>query len=158
AAVDDLAFLLGLLLQQEGAAAVRAGLRDRLVVGGEAAVGIALAAVEEAAPAALALDDLAPAALRTRQPELPRLLSRDVLALGVVAAGDERPEAAAAPGEVLAALGALLVDRGQLLHLQLSALAAHQALRDLAVGIVRAGQEGAVAALLQHQRLPVVGA
>src|SRR5919197_1989436 len=63
AAEDDLAFLLGLLLQQVRPPAVGTGFGQRPVVRGEAALGITAAAVEGAAPAALALDDLALAAL-----------------------------------------------------------------------------------------------
>src|SRR6185503_9556199 len=116
AAEDDLAFLLGLLLEQVRATAVRARFGQRTVVGGEAALGVAAAPVEHAAPAALALDHLALSALGADEPDLPRFLLLDVLAIGVVAAGDEGTEAAAAPHQRLAALGAVLVDRLERLH------------------------------------------
>src|SRR5712691_3295173 len=62
-AEHDLAFLLRLLLEQVGPAAVGAGLGDRLVVGREPAFRVAPAAVEEPPPASLALDHLALPAL-----------------------------------------------------------------------------------------------
>src|SRR5512141_3154785 len=109
AAEDDLALLLGLLLQQVGATAVRAGPRHRQVLGGELALGVAPAAVEGAPPAALALHQLALPALGADHADLARFLLLDVLAVRVVGAGDEGAEAAAAPGERLVALGAALV-------------------------------------------------
>src|SRR5262245_52494225 len=56
AAEHDLALFLRFLLEQVGAAAVRARVGDRLAVLGEFALGVPVAAVEKATPAALALD------------------------------------------------------------------------------------------------------
>src|SRR5688572_9831108 len=149
-AEDDLAFLLGLLLQPVAPAAIGARLGDGAVVGGELAVGVPLAAVEGAAPPALPLHHLALAAVGTQEADLAGLLLLYVLARRVVAARDEGTKAAAAPGQVLAALRALLVDGLQGLDLQLVAFAADQPLRGLAVRVAPAGQEGTEAALLQH--------
>src|SRR6185436_6728034 len=95
AAEDDLAFLLGFFLEKVRAAAVGAGLRDGLVVRREAARGVARGAVEETAPASLALDHLSLAAVGAQQADLARFLLLHVFAVGVVAAGDERAEAPA---------------------------------------------------------------
>src|SRR5262245_41395152 len=119
AAEDDLAFALGFLFQKERAAAIGAGLGDRLVVGGEPALGVAVAAVEEAPPAPFPLHDLALAAVRAEEPDLPGFLLLDVLAVRIVAASNERPEPAAAPHQGVAALRAVLVDRLLGLHLEL---------------------------------------
>src|SRR5687768_9737120 len=132
AAEDDLAFLLGLLLEEIGAAAVRAGLGKRTVIRGELALGVSAAPVERAPPAPLPLDDLALPAFGARQADLLRFLLLDVLAVRVVAAGDEGPEPAPPPHEVLGALRALLLDGCQDFDLQLAALAADEALGDLA--------------------------
>src|SRR5439155_11051998 len=149
---DDLALPLRLLGEEVGPAAIRAGLGDGEVVGGEPALGVALATVERAPPASLALHDLALAALRAQQTDLAGLLLLDVLAIGVVAARHEGAEPAAAPHERLAALRALLVDGLQGLHPELAFRAADEALGGLALGVVRAGQERPVAALLQDHR------
>src|SRR5262249_39187297 len=103
AAEDDLALLLGLLLEKVGTAAVRAGLGDGLVVGGELALRVAPAAVEEPAPAALALHDLSHPAVRAEEADLASLLLLDVGTGGVVAAGDEGAESPAPPHEVVLA-------------------------------------------------------
>src|SRR5688500_7883036 len=71
-AEDDLAFLLGLLLQQVGAPAVGAGLGDGPVVRGELALGITAAAVERAPPSSLALDHLTLPAVGAEQADLDR--------------------------------------------------------------------------------------
>src|SRR5574341_104323 len=97
-AEDDLAFFLGLFFQQVGSAAIRAGLADGTVVGGEAAFRVAAAAVEGATPPALALHHRPLAALRAGEPDLAGLLLLDVLAIGIAAAGDEGAEPAATPG------------------------------------------------------------
>src|SRR5688500_2840789 len=157
AAEDDLAFLLGLLLEQVRAAAIGARLGQRTVIGGELALRVAAAAVERPPPAPLALHDLPLAAVRAGKPDLLGFLLLDVLAVRIVAAGDEGAEAASPPHEVLGALRALLVDGGEHLDLELPAFAADEALGDLAVGIVRAGKEGAEAALLEDHGLAVVG-
>src|SRR5688572_9082914 len=141
AAEDHLALLLGLLLQEVGAAAIGAGLGNGPVIRGELALRVAAAAVERASPATLALDHLALPAFRAEQPDLRGFLLLDVFAVRVITAGDEGAETSAAPHEVLAALRAFLVDRLQLLDLQLAFGSTHEALRDLAVGVVGAGEE-----------------
>src|SRR5688572_6095966 len=128
AAEDHLALLLGLLLQEVGAAALGAGLGQGPVVRGELALGVAAAAVERPAPAALALHDLADPAVGAGEADLLGFLLLDVLAGRIVAAGDEGPEPAAPPHQVLAALRAFLVDGGKDLDLELAAFSADQAL------------------------------
>ena len=99
------------------------------------ALRVAAAAVERAPPPALALDHLALVALGTREPDLLRLFLLDVLAVGVVAAGDEGAEPPPTPHEVVPALWAFLVDRLQLLDLELAALPANETTRLLALGV-----------------------
>src|SRR4029450_2557729 len=87
------------------AAAVRAGLGQRRLPEGEVAVRVAVAAVEGLAALGPLGDDLALAALGTGAA---RLLAQVLaaLALGIVRAAQERPEATAALDHRLAALGA----------------------------------------------------
>src|SRR5438552_8164132 len=157
-AEDDLAFLLGLLLQQVRPAIVGAWLAERAVVGRELALRITLAAVERPAPPPFALDHLPLSALGAAEADLLRFLLLYVFAVGIVAAGDEGAETTAAPHERLRALRTGLVDGLELLDLQLALRAAHEPLRDLAFRIIAAGEEGSEATLLEHHRLGVVGA
>src|SRR5262245_55788102 len=150
------ALLLRLFFEEPGAATIGTGLAQRTVIGGELALGIALAAIEAAPPAALALDHRALAALRAGHPDLLGLLLLDVLAIGIVGAGDEGAEATPPPHQVAAALRAFLVDRGEFLDLEPALGAAYQALGGLALGVVRAGQERPEATLLDDHRLRVL--
>ena len=75
-----------------------------------------------------ALDQLTLAALGADDADLAGRVLLDVLAVGVRAASNERPEAAAAPRQVMAALRALLFDRRKGLDLVLAVRAAHEPL------------------------------
>src|SRR5215212_8581479 len=141
------------LVGGEQAAAVRAGLGQRRLPEGEVAVGVAVAAVEGLAALGPLGDDLALAALGT---DAVRLLAQvlDALALGVVGAAQERPEAAAALDHRLAALGAGHV--GQLGLGLLGGLLGRLVgvAPVLAVRVAAAGQEPAVPAPLADQLGP----
>src|SRR5207253_1940453 len=92
-------------LHEERAALGARRLLQGLVVHGEVALGVTVAAVEQSEPRAL-LHDLALAALRTRDVQRARRVLLDVAALGVAAAADERTEPADPALELAPALGA----------------------------------------------------
>src|ERR1035437_1807853 len=120
----------------------------------EVALGILVAAVEDAAPAAFpghALDQFAGLALRTLDAER---LRTDELALRVSGAADELAVLAVLLDQLRAALGAFFVE--QLIGLVGAARASHQAARRLAFRIPGAGQEGSPAAALDHHFSPAV--
>src|ERR1041385_3870878 len=96
------------LLDHVGAAALGALLGDRLAPGDELAIGVAVAAVEGLALLGAALDDVAFAAFGTFDADQ---LLLDVLAGRVVAAGGEFAETAVLDHQVVAAVGALLIER-----------------------------------------------
>ena len=113
-----------------------------LVPGGEVALGVVDAAVEDLAEAGLAGAEAAAALGAGHGQDL--LLHG--LAVGVVHAADELAVAAVALHEVLAAVGALLADGLVRRHGDALGIGLHDA---LALGVVGAGPEGAPLALAQ---------
>src|SRR6267378_7754806 len=148
---------LGALLDDEWRAALRAGLRDGHVRGGEIAIRIARAAVENARASATALAGAAPAdefafiALRAfnAHGDWPR-----VLALRIAGAADELAEAAVFFHEAVAAKSALFVQR--LIGLVRDARTLHQPACSLAIGVTHASEERAEAAALDGHFLAAI--
>ena len=126
----------------------------RRVAHGAIAVGVAAAAVEHRAEPAPLLDQLTLLALRADDAGRDGRVLLDVLAVGVAAASGERTEPANALLQLLAAFGAELVE-----HLGLGTHAAVHVPDVLAVRVVRAADELAVAAELHLElaRVPPLG-
>src|SRR6266571_2540264 len=138
-------------------AAPRAGFGDGHVGGGEVAIRVARAAIENARastaafPGAAAADKFAFLAFRARDAHGD---GSRVLALRVGRATDEFAEASVLFHQPAAARGALLVER--FIRLVRDTRPLHQAARRLAVGIARASQEGAESPALDGHFLPAV--
>src|SRR5206468_10993861 len=134
------------LLDQEGGAALRAGLGDRAIPGHEVALGLAVVrAAEEHLAAARALLGQIPAAAGARAGHAQRD-GAGGLALGVARAGEELAETPALDQHGRLAGLALLVGGGLRRDLDGAVFAPQELTRVLAVGVARAGQELAVAA------------
>src|SRR5579864_8251612 len=130
------------LLDEVLTAAGRTLLRNRLVGGGELALGVVGAAVESVALAGALLHQFAGFAQRALHADKVLL---HILALGVAAAGGEFAVAAVAEHHIPAALGTGFVE-GNVGHLA----ALVEAARGLALGIAGAGHELPEAAALKH--------
>src|SRR6266571_4732011 len=135
------------------AAALRAGLRQRLLVQRELTVGVALAR-EEGAEAARALDQLALAALGAGDPRARRRILLDVGALRIARAADERAVPTGALLERPSALRTRLVEQDG----RRAGSVALERARVLALGVVATPDELAIAPelLLQMRRLPAL--
>ena len=126
----------------------------RRIAHGAVAIGVAAAAVEHRAEPAPLLDQLTLLALRAGDAGRDGRVLLDVLAVWVAAASGERAEPAHALLQLLAAFGAELVE-----HLGLGTHAAVHVPDVLAVRVVRAADELAVAAELDLElaRVPSLG-
>src|SRR5713226_613544 len=141
----SLGAFLAALLDDEWRAALGARLGDGLVGGGEVALGIAVAAVEDAAAALLghALDQFPGAALRAGDAQG---LRADVSALGVAGAADELSIAPVLFDKLRATVRTLLIER--LVGLAGLARSVDQPARGLTFRVTGAGQERPEAAAL----------
>src|SRR3972149_7499916 len=144
---------LGDFFDQDRTVAIGAGRRQGLAPGGELALRVAVAAVKHFAPARLSFFQIALFALRALDADIERLFQRlDVLAFGVTAAAEKPAELAPAQQHWPAALLATLLDFLFHHHLDRARLVALEIFRALALGILRTGEEFAVASPLDNHQ------